>query len=136
MNLNNQLKGKYKELVKCLLSIYNLNVIKINDSMRGSAYRDNNNIEIPNPKTDKSLSICLHEVGHKVLNHKRNGKKRFIEEFEAWNYALNIFRVLEIPIRKGLRNKYKRSINYSINKALRRGLNPKSIPTEIKRLIK
>ncbi len=135
MILNNKLTGKYKELVKCLLSIYNLNVTKINKGMNGTAYRDNNNIEIPHPKTDKSLSICLHEIGHKVLHHKRSSKKRFIEEYEAWNYALNIFRILEIPIRKGLRNKYKRSLRYAVNKALRRHYKGK-IPIEIKRAIK
>ena len=74
INLNNQLTGKYAELINCLCSIYNLNVIKINKGMNGTAYTDKNDIEIPNPKTDKSLCICLHEIGHKVLDHKRNGK--------------------------------------------------------------
>lgn len=135
MTLNNQLKGKYSSLIKCLLDIYNLNVVKINKGMNGSFNYSNGNVEIPNPKTDKSLSICLHEIGHRVLNHKKN-KLRFIEEYQAWNYALNIMRILEIPIKKNLRNRYKKSIRYSIDKAIRRGLNLKKIPIEIKRLLK
>ena len=135
MNLNNQLIGKYADLIKCFCSIYNLNVIKINTNMNGAAYIKNNDIEIPNPKTDKSLSVCLHEIGHKVLGHKRNSKKRFIEEYESWNYALNIFRILEIPIKKGLRNKYKRSLRYAVNKAKRRHYKGK-IPIEIRRATK
>jgi len=134
-NLNILLTGKYSDLVKCLLSIYELNVTKINKGMYGCVYRNNHNIEIPNPKTEKSFAICLHEIGHKVLKHNK-GKKRFIEEFEAWNYALNVFRILEIPIKNNVRNRYKKSIRYSISKAVRRGLNPKKIPSEIKRLIR
>ena len=130
-----ELEGKYADLIKCLLEIYNLNLTKINKGLYGCVYAKNSNIEIPNPKTEKSFAICLHEIGHKVLGHNKR-KKRFIEEFEAWNYALNIFRILKIPIKNNVRQRYKRSIRYAIDKAVRRGFNPKKIPIEIKRVIK
>jgi len=111
----------YEYLIRNLILENNIKVKPFLNRLRGCAYPESRTIEIPYPNTKLRLSIALHEVGHIVLNHN-NTKKRYIEEIEAWDYALKLMKLNNIPISNKLRLKRKKSINYAIGKAKRRGL--------------
>lgn len=47
-------------------------------------------IEAPRPRGPISFATFAHEVGHQVL-HRRKATPRWLEELEAWEYALEQF---------------------------------------------
>lgn len=114
----------YSDLINNLMKENNIKLKGYKTNLTGVAYPDERSIIIPKPTTKLRLSICLHEVGHIVLNHN-NKKKRYIEEKEAWDFALNYMKKEKIPITKKVRIRRKESINYAIGKAMRRGLKDK-----------
>lgn len=60
----------------------------IKDGSYGFAY-DKRKIKIPIPIDEDTLGVCFHEIGHIVLEHfKNNGKKRYIEEYESEQFAI------------------------------------------------
>jgi hypothetical protein len=47
-------------------------------------------IEAPRPRGPISFGVFAHEIGHQVL-HRHNSAPRWLEEIEAWEYALKQF---------------------------------------------
>src|SRR5579862_1573797 len=92
----------FSRIVRQTRSRHRVRVKKWRGNMSGSAWqvtygdgRVERWIEAPFPKTDLSLSIFLHEVGHHVIGFDRY-KHRCEEEYHVWIWALNEMRRLEI----------------------------------------
>jgi hypothetical protein len=84
-------------------------------------------IEIPVPKGPVSFCIAAHEIGHQT-RHRRNGKTpRWVEEVEAWEYALEMLERFELPGYKRALKAATRQIDYAFGKALRRGVSMEAI---------
>ena len=78
-----------KEIVEQELINNNIEVLKWTNSSCGVAYINTRQIKIPIPVDYDTLGVCFHEIGHIVLNHGgKNSKPRFIEEYEAEQYAI------------------------------------------------
>lgn len=78
-------------------------------------------VEAPRPRSPLSLSIFLHEVGHHVVGFY-SYRRRCEEELAAWRFALRTMRRLGVePDARTLR-RVERSMQYAVDKALRRGM--------------
>src|SRR5437773_7202 len=107
---------------------YDVRVKKWRTSMSGCAWRvyhaDGravNWIEAPYPKTPISLAIFLHEVGHHVIGFERY-KKRCEEEYHVWVWAIHTMRELGIEPDAKVHRRFRLSMQYAVDKAVRRGI--------------
>ncbi|MDD5648874.1 MAG: hypothetical protein PHF86_00410 [Candidatus Nanoarchaeia archaeon] len=67
---------------------YGIKIIKWNIDSEGCSYKPKK-IEIPCPINEDTLGVCFHEIGHIVLKHFDNQKKkRYIEEYESEQFAI------------------------------------------------
>jgi len=66
-------------------------------SLTGTAFYNENRMVAPKPVTRKALYIYLHECAHFHLRH-RGWKSRYMEEFEAEQWAHEKMREAEVPI--------------------------------------
>lgn len=74
-------------------------------------------IVVPRPTTPERFGTFAHEVGHQVL-HRFNSKPRWLEEIEAWEYAveqIERFGLPELPP-----DHVPHRLDYSLSKAVRR----------------
>ena len=124
--------GNYPQIVRSLLVRHNVRVHKWRTSMSGCSWRawysDGtavNWIESPIPRTPISLAIFLHEIGHHVIGFDRY-KRRCEEEYYAWMWALSQMRELGIEPDERTVRRVERSMQYAVDKAIRRGI--KSLP--------
>ena len=76
-------------------------------------------IESPQPRGAKSFGIFAHEVAHQML-HRTNGKPRWQEEIEAWNWALACFDRFGLPGREPVELWAHECVRYALAKARRR----------------
>jgi len=76
-------------------------------------------IEAPAPRGAIGFGVFAHEVGHQVL-HRGNSKPRWLEEIEAWEYALAQFERFELRGVEQARARAARSLRYAAGKAARR----------------
>lgn len=120
--------GPYDAIVHELKLRYNIRVRRWRRSMSGCAWAvffSNgtriNWIESPYPRSPLSLAIFLHEIGHHEIGFYTY-KRRCEEEFHAWNWAIAEMRRIGIPPDARVMNRYRRSIEYAVEKAERRGL--------------
>ena len=78
-----------EEIVKQELINNNITLNKWTSSSCGWANPEKREIAIPKPVDYDTLGVCFHEIGHIVLNHiDGQGKPRFVEEYEAEQYAI------------------------------------------------
>ena len=82
-------------------------------------------IESPVPRTPISLAIFLHEVGHHVIGFEKY-KKRCEEEYHVWVWAIAEMKRLGIPADAKVQRRFDLSMQYAVDKAVRRGL--KNLP--------
>jgi hypothetical protein len=76
-------------------------------------------IEVPRPRGPVSFAVFAHEVGHQLL-HRGNGKTgRWLEEVEAWEYALAQFDRFALPGVERARVDAAVSLRYAAAKSLR-----------------
>lgn len=68
-----------------------------------------------------SLAIFLHEVGHHVIGFYRY-RRRCEEELAAWRFALRTMRWLGVEPDDRTLRRVERSMQYAVDKALRRGI--------------
>ena len=130
-------KADFTPVVQLMKDRYGLRVRKWRRSMSGCAWRvyhaDGtavNWVESPFPRTPLSLAIFLHEVGHHAIGFERY-RKRCEEEYHVWQWALRQMRDLGVePDAKVLR-RFELSMQYAVDKALRRGL--KDLPEPLVR---
>lgn len=106
---------------------YNLRIRKWRKQMSGCAWRvcysdghSTNWIEAPYPKTPISLAIFLHEVGHHVIGFSTY-RVRCEEEYHAWAWALQTMQQIGVAPDARVKRRYERSMQYAVDKALRRG---------------
>ncbi len=111
---------------------YSIRIKKWRRNMSGCAWRVYhangkavNWVESPLPRTPISLAIFLHEVGHHVIGFDRY-KKRCEEEYHVWVWALEQMKALGIEPDEKVNRRFQLSMEYAVNKAVRRGI--KSLP--------
>ena len=111
----------YEEAARVLLAESGCNVRKWRTSNTGTAYTrsDDWGIETPRPRGQASFAVLAHEVGHQLL-HRFNGKQRWLEEVEAWEYALRQFDRFGLAGREQAEVTACRCVAYAVSKALRR----------------
>jgi len=125
----------YDAIVAQMLLKYNIKVRKWRKGMSGVAtlirYHDGrtaNYLESPRPRTPMSMAIFLHEVGHHAIGLGIH-KPRCLEEFLAWQFALAAMKDHEVQVTERVERRVKRSLEYAVGKAVRRGI--KSVPPEM-----
>lgn len=102
-------------------------VVRIRPTLSGSAY-STAEISVPRPVTRRALHIFLHECAHIVLGHvgdkinpKPSRKPRYIEEFEAEQWAFDRMREAGIPVPRRSLIRAKGYVALKIRQAKRRG---------------
>ncbi len=131
--------AKYDHIIRLMKQRYSLRIKRWRSNMSGAAWRvyhfdgrTDNFIESPYPKTPISLAIFLHEVGHHVIGFDTY-KSRCEEEYHAWHWAITQMRQLGIePDARTLR-RYDLSMQYAVNKAIRRGI--KYLPEQLEQFM-
>ena len=126
---------RYDRLVAEMKQTHRVRVVRWRRSMSGCAwivqYEDGvtaNLIESPYPKGPVSCAIFLHEIGHHAIGFTRY-KPRCLEEFKAWQWALETMRARDLNITRRVEKRVEESVSWSVRAALRRGL--KKLPEEL-----
>ncbi|MFZ4576492.1 MAG: hypothetical protein ACOYN0_19070 [Phycisphaerales bacterium] len=126
---------RFEAIAREQLTRYEIRVRKWRREMTGIAWyvtyadgRMQRLIEAPRPKTEMSLAILLHEVGHHAIGFNTY-KPRCLEEYHAWQYAFRAMNEHGVEITERVRKRYEASMRYAIGKARRRGI--KAIPVEL-----
>lgn len=89
-------------------------------------------IEVPEPRGPVSFATFAHEVGHQLL-HRRNGDaSRWLEECEAWEFALAQFDRFELPGKIKAQNDAATSLARAAAKAIRRSNRRDMLVAEIR----
>lgn len=96
--------------------------VSYHSALKGAAhtYRDDWLIEVPVPTTALRFAIFAHEVGHQML-HRDSNKVRWLEEWEAWSYALDQFQRFRLPDVDDAELRAAKSMRHAVRKAMRRG---------------
>ncbi len=126
---------RYEQITKEMLTQYGVRVRKWRSSMSGVAwqvtYRDGTMsklLESPKPKGPMSAAIFLHEIGHHAIGFGTY-KPRCLEEYYAWKFSIDKMHELDLNVTDRVHERMHDSLNYAVEKALRRGL--KKIPAEL-----
>lgn len=77
-------------------------------------------IEVPEPRGPISFGTFAHEVGHQMLHRGNGSTARWLEEIEAWEYALAQFDRFELPGRERAQADAAKCLRYAASKAERR----------------
>ena len=78
-------------------------------------------IEAPLPRTEISLAVFLHEVGHHAIGFDRF-RRRCEEEYHVWQWAIAQMQHAGIEPNERVMRRYRLSMQYAVDKAMRRGL--------------
>ncbi|MCG3121901.1 MAG: hypothetical protein GIKADHBN_00274 [Phycisphaerales bacterium] len=129
------MQARYDAVVSEMLARYGVRVRRWRTSMSGVAwtvtYQDGSVsrlIESPRPKGPMSAAIFLHEIGHHALG-VGFCKPRCLEEYHAWAFAIEQMRACGLNITPAVERRMRRSLEYAVRKALRRGI--QNIPAEL-----
>jgi hypothetical protein len=130
---------RYHEVTQLMLRTHNVKVRKWRTSMSGIAwyvtYRDGSIvrlIEAPKPKGPMSMAVFLHEIGHHAIGFDVYSP-RCLEEFHAWEFAIRAMNEHGLNLSEQVMKRRKRSLEYAVGKACRRGI--KRIPVELEEFI-
>lgn len=85
---------------------------------------DDWSIVTPRPSTASSFGVFAHEVGHHMLHRERRSSSRWLEEIEAWQFAVDQFTRFELPGYDELVKRANNGVRYALRKALRRSKAP------------
>jgi len=128
-------RAKYEALVHELPAKYGVRVRRWRTGMSGVAwevkYRDGRIvrlIEAPRPKGPMSAAVFLHEIGHHAIG-LGTCTPRCLEEYQAWMFALREMQARGLNITEGVRRRVRRSLQYAVDKARRRGI--RRVPDEL-----
>lgn len=115
----------YRSAAEALLKESGCTVRKWRSRTTGTAFvRDFDwGIEAPEPRGAISFATFAHEVGHQML-HRQGNRPRWLEELEAWEYALAQFERFELPGVESARTDAAKALVYAAGKADRRGCSP------------
>lgn len=111
----------YEAAANVLLAESGCTVRKWRASSTGTAYTRSADwgIEAPEPRGPISFAVFAHEVGHQ-LKHRGNSAPRWLEELEAWEYALEQFERFGLDGREKVLRKAARCLAYAAHKTNRR----------------
>ncbi len=96
--------------------------------LRFSDGRRQRMLESPYPKSPLSCSIFLHEVGHHAIG-LGVVRPRCLEELRAWEWSLAAMEERGLEIDAKVRDRFRRSMEYAVAKAARRGI--RELPIEL-----
>lgn len=126
----------YDRIARQMLEKYGVRVRRWRTAMSGLAwevhYRDGGMarlIEAPRPKGPMSAAVFLHEIGHHAIGFGRY-RPRCLEEYHAWRFAIGAMEAEGILVSEGVKRRMRRSLEYAVAKAQRRGL--REIPPELR----
>lgn len=129
------MQERYDALVADMKKVHNIRVRKWRKSMTGCAWivtYENGKItrllESPYPRGPMSCAIFLHEVGHHAIGFGTYSP-RCLEELHAWKWSLNEMHRLGLNVTPAVEKRMHESLQYAIEKAMRRGL--KRLPIEL-----
>lgn len=116
-----KLADRYELAAAALLAQSGCTVSKYRSSNTGAAFTfgDEWDIEVPHPRGPVSFGVFAHEVGHQLLHRHNGGYPRWLEEIEAWEFALDCFRRFELPGVERCRADAAKALVYAAVKALR-----------------
>lgn len=123
------LMTKWQQAANQLIKESGVTVRKWRNTNSGVAYTGAKDwgIEAPVPKGPVTFCTFAHEVAHQLF-HRKNGKTpRWIEEVEAWEYALASLKRFELPGHDRALRATVREIDYVFGKAVRRGVKLETI---------
>ena len=115
--------NEYEIAASALLRRERVGVRRYRSATTGRAYHDGS-IVAPRARGPISFATLAHEVGHVACEHvgpDRRRQPRYVEEVEAWEYALACFERFEL---KGVERAHvdaAQCIAYAFSKAIRRG---------------
>lgn len=114
-------RDPWRAAAETLLAETGCTVRRWRPKLSGTAWTESDDwgIEVPPPSTPVRFGILAHEVGHQLL-HRHGSKQRWLEEFEAWEYALAQFDRFDLPGRAEVASRAHQSGRYAMGKALRR----------------
>jgi hypothetical protein len=113
----------YLSAAETLLRESGCTVTRWRSTSSGAAdiYSDAWEIEVPEPRGPVSYAIFAHEVGHQMLHRRPRAKKRrWVEELEAWEFALDTFERFSLPGIEAARADAAKSMSWACSKGLRR----------------
>jgi hypothetical protein len=126
--------GRFDPIIARMKQEHDIRVRRWRRSMSGCAWRvyyhDGrcvNWIESPYPRTPISLAIFLHEVGHHAIGFATY-RRRCEEEYHAWVWAVNRMRDLGVEPDERVWRRFRLSMQYAVDKAVRRGCQTFSEP--------
>src|SRR5436190_1981963 len=110
----------FKKIIRQMQRKYSVRVRRWRKHMSGCAwsvsYSDGrppiNWIESPYPRTQISLAIFLHEIGHHAIGFNRY-RVRCEEEYHVWLWALNQMRKYGIEPDKRVQTRFNKSMQYA-----------------------
>lgn len=88
-------------------------------------------IECPEPRGPISFGVLAHEIGHQML-HREVRNQRWVEEMEAWEYALAQFERFGLPGADAVRLDAAKCLVYAAAKAERRSKQPRVLMRRIR----
>jgi hypothetical protein len=116
----------YEAAGRKLVAKHRVTVRKWRRRNTGTAAPLSRQIEAPKPRGPISFAVLAHEVGHVVL-HFSGRRYRWVEEVEAWEFALKQFDVYGLDGVERARADAVKGIAYAFAKAERRGASPSLI---------
>ncbi|MBL9118428.1 MAG: hypothetical protein JNL80_00770 [Phycisphaerae bacterium] len=126
---------RYDTLVEEMKAAHGFRVRKWRRTMSGCAWelrfsdgRRQRMLESPYPKSPLSCSIFLHEVGHHAIG-LGVVRPRCLEELRAWEWSLAAMEERGLEIDAKVRDRFRRSMEYAVAKAARRGI--RELPIEL-----
>jgi hypothetical protein len=111
----------------------NVNEIHHKNNLTGVAYVKEGIMIAPHPTTRRRLAVYLHECAHFEL-HTKKKHPRYIEEYQAWKWAIEVMRASEIKVCAKVLLDAQLGVKYAIEKAIRRGV--KRIDTNARKFAK
>lgn len=128
-DVSQEIEGRYARQALELLAEYEVRVCRWNRRMTGAAFLrvPGRPIIAPHPRSPLSFAILAHEVGHHALARVR---PRCLEEYRAWQFAFEQLDRFGIDPGQRTQDRYRRSMQWALHKALRRGL--RTIPVELR----
>lgn len=120
------MKPGYEQAASELIRRSGCTVRRYRTNLRGTAYTkaEDWGIEVPRPTTAKRFAVFAHEVGHQMLHRSNGDTPRYVEEAEAWEYALAAFDEFGLPGKEDAVALATSAMRYAIAKAVRRKADP------------
>lgn len=105
--------------------------VEYRKSLSGRHFGKQKLIQAPRPVTRKSLYIFLHECGHAFHKHQERKQPRYVQEYQAEQFAHDKMREEGIAVPRSMTERAKQYVRRKISQAEKRGA--KAIDSEVRR---